>query len=187
MQCQGAVSANQGLLGIGQVNVPAPMLRPVAIFRDFGVLAHKDRIADIQGLAVDRHLSEPAIDDPSRRVGHSLAVVKILVMAELDAAAVLHEIPLTTVVFSDAHFGNVRGLQRDHCQGRFIASDLTNPDLVRYAEAFNAQGLRATTQGELRARLREGMAHAGLTLIEVQVGEFNSPWEFVLMPRNRGP
>ncbi len=103
------------------------------------------------------------------------------------ATAVLHEIPLTTVVFSDGHFGNVRGLQRDHYQGRFIATDLANPDFVKCAEAFGAQGLRATTPDELRARLREGMAHAGPTLIEVPVGEFNSPWEFIHMPRNRGP
>lgn len=102
------------------------------------------------------------------------------------ATAVLHEIPLTTVVFSDGHFGNVRGLQRDHYQGRFIATDLANPDFVKCAEAFGAQGLRATTPDELRARLREGMAHAGPTLIEVPVGEFNSPWEFIHMPRNRG-
>ena len=102
------------------------------------------------------------------------------------ATAVLHEIPVTTVVFSDGHYGNVRGLQRDHYQGRFIANDLANPDFVKYAEAFGAQGLRAKTPDELRARLREGMAHAGPTLIEVPVGEFSSPWEFVLMPRNRG-
>lgn len=102
------------------------------------------------------------------------------------ATAVLHEIPITTVVFTDGHFGNVRGLQRDHYQGRYIANDLANPDFVKYAEAFGAQGLRATTPDALRAQLRVGMAHAGPTLIEVHVGEFNSPWEFVLMPKNRG-
>ncbi|MEL7107558.1 MAG: thiamine pyrophosphate-dependent enzyme [Pseudomonadota bacterium] len=102
------------------------------------------------------------------------------------ATAVLHEIPITTIVFTDGHFGNVRGLQRDHYQGRYIANDLANPDFVKYAEAFGAQGLRATTPDALRAQLRVGMAHAGPTLIEVPVGEFNSPWEFVLMPKNRG-
>ncbi|MEL7344607.1 MAG: thiamine pyrophosphate-dependent enzyme, partial [Pseudomonadota bacterium] len=102
------------------------------------------------------------------------------------ATGVLHHIPLTTVIFTDGHYGNVRGLQRDHYQGRFIANQLANPDFVKYAEAFGAQGLRATTPEELRARLREGMAHPGPTLIEVPVGEMASPWEFVLMPKNRG-
>ncbi len=102
------------------------------------------------------------------------------------ATAVLHEIPITTIVFTDGHFGNVRGLQRDNYQGRYIANELVNPDFVKYAKAFGAQGLRATTPDELRAQLRVGMAHPGPTLIEVPVGEFNSPWEFVLMPKNRG-
>ncbi len=102
------------------------------------------------------------------------------------ATGVLHGIPLTTVIFADGHYGNVRGLQRDLYQGRYIASDLSNPDFVKYAEAFGAQGLRAETPDELRLRLREGMRHAGPTVIEVPVGEFNSPWEFILLPRNRG-
>jgi len=102
------------------------------------------------------------------------------------ATGVLHQIPLTTVIFTDGHFGNVRGLQRDQYQGRFIANDLANPDFVKYAEAFGAQGLRATTPEELRARLREGMANPAPTIIEVPVGEFASPWDYVLMPKNRG-
>lgn len=102
------------------------------------------------------------------------------------ATGVLHDIPLTTVIFTDGHYGNVRGLQRDNYNGRFIANELANPDFVKYAEAFGAQGLRATTPDELRVKLREGMAHPGPTLIEVPVGEMASPWEFVLMPKNRG-
>ena len=102
------------------------------------------------------------------------------------ATGMLHEIPLTTVIFADGHYGNVRGLQRDNYNGRFIASELSNPDFVKYAEAFGAQGMRATTPDELREKLAEGIAHPGPTLIEVPVGEFNSPWEFILMPKVRG-
>ena len=102
------------------------------------------------------------------------------------ATGVLHGINLTTVVFADGHYGNVRGMQRDHYDGRYIATELSNPDFAKFAECFGAQGLRATTPDEVRARLREGMKQAGPTLIEVPVGEFNSPWEFILLPRNRG-
>ncbi|MEO0678669.1 MAG: thiamine pyrophosphate-dependent enzyme, partial [Pseudomonadota bacterium] len=102
------------------------------------------------------------------------------------ATGVLHGINLTTVIFADGHYGNVRGLQRDHYDARYIANQLANPDFAKYAESFGAQGLKAATPDELRARLREGMAHPGPTLIEVPVSEFNSPWEFVLMPKNRG-
>ncbi|MCY4315587.1 MAG: thiamine pyrophosphate-binding protein [Roseovarius sp.] len=102
------------------------------------------------------------------------------------ATAVHHRIPITTIVFADGHYGNVRGFQRDQYSGRYIATDLSNPDFVKYAESFDVQGLRATTPDELRERLREGMAHPGPTLIEVPVGEFNSPWGFIKVPRIRG-
>ena len=102
------------------------------------------------------------------------------------ATAVHHRIPLTTVVFNDNAFGNVRLLQKDHYNGRFIASDLTSPDFVKLAESYGARGLRATTPEELRTRLREAFGSQDPTLIEVPVGELPSPWEFLLMPKVRG-
>ena len=102
------------------------------------------------------------------------------------ATAVHHNIPLTTVIFNDNAFGNVRRLQMDNYDSRFIASDLSSPDFVRLANSFGAQGLRATTPSELRHALETGFAHNGPTVIEVPVGDLPSPWEFVLMPKCRG-
>ena len=109
----------------------------------------------------------------------------LFTIAEL-ATAVHHHIPLTTVIFNDNAFGNVRRLQMDNYDSRFIASDLSSPDFVQLANSFGAQGLRATTPDALRRCLETGMAHAGPTVIEVPVGELPSPWEFVLMPKCRG-
>ena len=102
------------------------------------------------------------------------------------ATAVHHQIPLTTVVFTDNAFGNVKLLQRTNFDERFIASDLTSPDFVKLADAFGARGLRATTPTELRERLRESIGAEGPTLIEVPVGTLPNPWPFVLMPKVRG-
>ena len=102
------------------------------------------------------------------------------------ATAVHHKIPLTAVVFNDNAYGNVRRLQADNYNGRFIADALTSPDFVKLAESFGAQGLRATTPDELRARLRQAFKWDGPTVIEVPVGEMPGPWEFVLMPKVRG-
>ncbi len=102
------------------------------------------------------------------------------------ATAVHHQIPLTTVVFNDNAYGNVRRLQMDNYNSRFIASTLTSPDFVKLAESFGARGLRASNPEELRARLREAFKSAAPTLIEVPVGEMPNPWEFVLMPKVRG-
>jgi acetolactate synthase I/II/III large subunit len=103
------------------------------------------------------------------------------------ATAMRHRIPLTVVVFNDGAFGNVRRIQEEHYGNRVIASDLANPDFVRYAESFGAEAERARTPQELRAALRRAFKRRdGPTLIEVPVGPMPSPWEFIHMPRIRG-
>ena len=102
------------------------------------------------------------------------------------ATAVQHGIPLVTVVFNDGAYGNVKGFQKSNFGGRTIASDLRNPDFVRLAESFGAQGLRANGPEELRGALRKGFAQTDVpTLIEVPVGEFPSPWQFIMLPKCR--
>ena len=102
------------------------------------------------------------------------------------ATAMRHRIPLTAVVFTDGAFGNVRRIQQEQFGNRVIASDLVNPDFVKFAESFGARGLRARDPQELRFALRESFAVREPTLIEVPVGAMQSPWEFIHMPRVRG-
>ena len=103
------------------------------------------------------------------------------------ATAVRHRIPLTAIVFTDGAFGNVRRIQQERFGNRLIASDLANPDFVRFAESFGAAAERARNPQELRAALRRAFARRdGPTLIEVPVGPFPSPWEFIHMPQVRG-
>ena len=103
------------------------------------------------------------------------------------ATAIRHRIPLTVVVFNDGAFGNVRRIQEEHYGNRVIASDLANPDFVRYAESFGAEAERARNPRELRAALERAFKRRdGPTLIEVPVGAMPSPWEFIHMPRVRG-
>jgi acetolactate synthase-1/2/3 large subunit len=102
------------------------------------------------------------------------------------ATAVRHRIPLITVLFNDSHFGNVRRIQEERF-GRPIASDLANPDFVKFAESFDAMAMRAASPAELGEALTRALAHRdGPTLIEVPVGALPSPWEFILMRRTRG-
>jgi acetolactate synthase I/II/III large subunit len=102
------------------------------------------------------------------------------------ATAMRHRIPLVAVVFADGAFGNVRRIQEERFGNRLIASDLVNPDFVKYAESFGAAGRRARTPRELGSALRESFARREPTLIEVPVGPLPSPWEFIHMPRVRG-
>jgi len=103
------------------------------------------------------------------------------------ATAIRHRIPLTTIVFNDGAFGNVRRIQQERFGNRLIASDLANPDFVAFAESFGAAAERARGADELRGALRRAFARRdGPTLIEVPVGAFPSPWEFIQMPKVRG-
>jgi acetolactate synthase-1/2/3 large subunit len=103
------------------------------------------------------------------------------------ATAVRHRIPLTVVVFSDGAFGNVRRIQEEHYGNRLIASDLANPDFVRYADSFGAAAERARSPRELGSALARAFKRRdGPTLIEVPVGPMPSPWEFIHMPPVRG-
>jgi acetolactate synthase-1/2/3 large subunit len=103
------------------------------------------------------------------------------------ATAVRHAIPLTVIVFADGAFGNVRRIQQERYGNHVIASDLANPDFIRFAESFGANAERARNPEELRSALRRSIARRDApTLIEVPVGAFPSPWEFIQMPKVRG-
>jgi acetolactate synthase-1/2/3 large subunit len=99
------------------------------------------------------------------------------------ATAMHHRIPLVTIVFNDGAYGNVRRIQQERFGNRLIGSDLTNPDFVAFGKSFGAEAERANGPDELRQALRRAFRHRdGPTLIEVPVGAFPSPWEFLNMP-----
>jgi acetolactate synthase I/II/III large subunit len=103
------------------------------------------------------------------------------------ATAIRHRIPLVTIVFNDGAFGNVRRIQQERFGNRLIGSDLANPDFVAFGTSFGAEAVRVKGPDELRQALRHAFAHReGPTLIEVPVGAFPSPWEFIHMPKVRG-
>ncbi len=103
------------------------------------------------------------------------------------ATAMRHRIPLTTIVFNDGAFGNVRRIQEIQYGKRLIACDLADPDFVRFAESFGAAAERAKSPAALRAALRRAFKRRDIpTVIEVPVGPMPSPWKFILAPRVRG-
>lgn len=102
------------------------------------------------------------------------------------ATAKRHGLPVVVVVFDDGHFGNVKRIQQQAWGGREIANDLANPDFVRFAESFGIAAFRATSAGELEARLREAFALRAPALVHVPVGEMPSAWDMILMPSVRG-
>lgn len=109
----------------------------------------------------------------------------LFTIAEL-ATAVHHNIPVNIIVMNDNAFGNVRGIQRDNFDGRYIASDLTSPDFVALAKSFGVTAARAETPQALQHELELAIENNGPNLIEVPVGEFPSPWEYIMLGKVRG-
>jgi acetolactate synthase-1/2/3 large subunit len=102
------------------------------------------------------------------------------------ATAVQHKINTVTLIFNDGAYGNVQRMQKLNYGNRVIASELRNPDFVKLAESFGAQGLRAHNPDELRQAIRHGFAADVPTVIEIPVGEMPSPWPVSMLPRVRG-
>ena len=95
------------------------------------------------------------------------------------ATAVLHKIPLVTILFNDNTFGNVRRNQKERYNERYICSDLLNPDFMKLAESFGMVGFRVDTPQGLQGVLEKAFIEDGPVLIEVEVGEMASLWPYM--------
>jgi acetolactate synthase-1/2/3 large subunit len=102
------------------------------------------------------------------------------------ATAVRHRIPLVTVVFNDAAYGNVRRMQIDMHGNRVIGTDLANPDFVKLGESFGIRSQRAGDPDALRGALEKALAANEPALIECPVGDMPFPWPYIDLPRVRG-
>jgi acetolactate synthase-1/2/3 large subunit len=101
------------------------------------------------------------------------------------ATAVQHRIGLITIVFNNNQYGNVQQMQKNLYDNRVIATDLHNPDFVKLAESFDAQGLRATSPDDLRRAIQQGQQTDLPTLIELPVGDMPSVDRFRKLPKVR--
>jgi acetolactate synthase I/II/III large subunit len=95
------------------------------------------------------------------------------------ATAVQHDIRVVAIVFNDGGYGNVRRMQQDLHGGRVIASDLKNPDFVRFAESFGAAARRAEGPQALSEALRWAFQQTGPVIIEAPVDKMPNPWDLL--------
>lgn len=76
------------------------------------------------------------------------------------ATAVQYGIHVVVVVVDNGTYGTIRMHQEGHYPGpeRVMATDLVNPDFVKYAEAFGAFGIRCETTADFPAALKAARA-----------------------------
>lgn len=101
-------------------------------------------------------------------------------MPEL-ASAAQHDIGVTTIVFNNHSFGNVRRDQQLHYDSHLIGADLDNPDFMKLAEAFGVAAYRVESPDELKPALANSIEDDKPAIIEVLIerGSETSPWKYI--------
>lgn len=90
------------------------------------------------------------------------------------STAVKYGINTTTVVFRDDSYGNVAYDLDEFFSGTY-ETDLLNPDLVKYAEAFGAVGMRTEDPLELGTLLSRALECQAPVIIDVPVADMPLP------------
>lgn len=84
------------------------------------------------------------------------------------ATAVENNANIAIVLLNNGGFGILRHVQRERFKKRYVGVDLRNPDFMKLAESFGAQGLRIKTFDQIGPSLREALGAERPTVIEIQ-------------------
>lgn len=97
------------------------------------------------------------------------------------ATAVQHRIAVVAIVFNNSAYGNVLRDQKQAYHGRYLGSDLTNPDFVALAESFGIRAFKVISPVELKETIEKALSLDEPVLIEVPIekGSEASPWPFI--------
>jgi len=86
------------------------------------------------------------------------------------ATAVQHKIGVILLLFNNNLYGNVRQMQENLYDNRVIATDLHNPDFVKMAHAFGANGVKVNNFDDMRKAIQDAKGESLPTIIEVPIG-----------------
>ena len=102
------------------------------------------------------------------------------------ATAVAHNIGLITLIFNNHAYGNVRRDQMRIYDGFTVGADLVNPDFVKLAESFGADGYYVDSPQALKPILSQAIDNnrPALINIETKKGSEASPWRYLFMKEN---
>ena len=107
------------------------------------------------------------------------------------ASSVTEKIPVTIIVLNNSVLGMVAQWQRMLYKRRYMAVNLgKTPDFVKLAEAYGAQGLRATSIEEFQKAVKKALKSEVTTVIDVPIGSEQDVVPFVPpgcgLPQQRG-
>ncbi len=83
------------------------------------------------------------------------------------ATAARYGLRVIAIVHNDSTYGAIKNIQDRAHQGRYLDTDLNNPDFPRLADAYGVAGSRRRNPEELTAAIGEAVDRDGPSLIEV--------------------
>ena len=86
-----------------------------------------------------------------------------------------HNIGFPLIVVNDDAFGVIGYLQRS-AYGHAYQEQLTNPDFLKFAEAFGIQANRVDSPAELRSTLDDALSSGEMRLIEYRMSIQEPPF-----------
>jgi acetolactate synthase-1/2/3 large subunit len=96
------------------------------------------------------------------------------------AVSVLENLPVIVVLLNNQMLGMVAQWQRTFYNRRYEGVHLKNcPDYVKVAEAYNAQGIKAQSLGELENALRSALKSNLATVIDIPIDPEEDVYPFV--------
>ena len=78
------------------------------------------------------------------------------------------QVPIVILIWNDGGYGLIEWKQMNEFS-RAAHVSFDNPDFVKYAESFGAQGYRVTRTGDLRPTLEKALANETLSIIDCPV------------------
>jgi acetolactate synthase-1/2/3 large subunit len=88
------------------------------------------------------------------------------------------------IILNNQFLGMVRQWQELFHQNRYSFVDITSPNYVKLAEAYNIAAKKVDQRSDLKSTLIEMLAHDNPFLLEVLVGKENNV--FPMVPQGRG-
>ena len=84
------------------------------------------------------------------------------------STAVQQGCDITHFIWNDSQY-NMVAIQEEAKYGRKSGVDLGGVDFVKFAEAFDAKGLKVNQAGDLEEVMKTALAHAGVSIVEVPI------------------
>ena len=82
-----------------------------------------------------------------------------------------HNIPVKIIIMNNGYLGMVRQMQEKFYNNRYQV-EMTNPDFVKIAEAYDLFAIRVTNKNELIPAINKAIKHQGTAIVDIMIDSF---------------